>query len=91
MRTAPHRGVGDDGDGSTSWPHLPLAPHVGVISWSWRLVPSWWAVWATSALDENRTGVRWHSVGLPTTVDVVNPQAWPVMAMGHVEACPLPS
>jgi hypothetical protein len=22
--------VDDDGDGSTSWPHLPLAPHTGV-------------------------------------------------------------
>jgi hypothetical protein len=66
-------GIDDDGDGFTSWPHLPLAPHAGVVSWSWRPVPSRRVVWAMGALDGNHTGVRWHSVSLPDVVDIVSP------------------
>jgi hypothetical protein len=87
--TAPHRGNDDDVDGSTSWPHLPLALHASVVSRLWRPVPSQRVVWATGALDGDRTEVRWHSVGLLGIVGVMCPQAWPVAAMGHVEACSL--
>jgi hypothetical protein len=91
MGMVPCRGVDDDGDGSTSWPYLALAPHACVVSQSWCPVPSWRVVWATGTLDRNSTGVRWHSVGLPDAVGIVSPLAWPIAATGHVEACPLPS
>jgi hypothetical protein len=85
------RSVDDDGDGSTSWPYSPLAPHAGIISRSWRPIPSWRGAWSTGTPDESRTGVRQHSVGSPDPVGDVSSQVCPVMAMGHVETCPLPS
>jgi len=41
-------------------------------------------------LVSGRTGIRQHSAHAPITVDDVNPQAWPVVATGHVKACPRP-
>ena len=32
-------------DSSTSWPCLPLVPHVGVVCWSWRSIPSQRTSW----------------------------------------------
>jgi hypothetical protein len=66
--TSPRHDADGDGDGSTSWPCLPLAPCASIFSRSWRPVPSCLALWVTWA-----------------------PQEWPVVAMGHVEACPFPS
>jgi hypothetical protein len=43
------------------------------------------------APDGTRVGVRQHSVALPDAMDDVSSQAWPVTAMGRIEACPLPS
>jgi hypothetical protein len=63
--TSPRRNANGDGDGSTSWPYLLLAPHTSIVSRSWRPVPSCLALWT-----------MWAS------------QAWPAMALGHVEARP---
>jgi hypothetical protein len=38
-----------DGDGSTSWPCLQLAPRAGVVYRLWRPVPSCLALWVTWA------------------------------------------
>jgi hypothetical protein len=73
MGMDPRRGIDDDQDSSMSWPYLPLAPHAGVVSRSWHPVPSHWVVWATGTPDGNCIGARWHSVGLPDAMDVVNP------------------
>jgi hypothetical protein len=40
MRMVPRRDIDVDGDCSTSWPCLPLAPYAGVVSQSWHPIPS---------------------------------------------------
>jgi hypothetical protein len=90
-RMAPRRDIDGNGDGSMSWPCLPLAPHVGIVSRSWCSVPSWRTAWSTDSPDRSRTWIRQHIASLPDVVGDVNPQVWPVMVTGHVEACLLPS
>jgi hypothetical protein len=89
--TSPAGPVDDDGNGSTSRPYSPLAPHVGIIRWLWHPILSWQAAWSTGTPDKSRMGVRQHSVGPPDAVGDVSSQVWHVVATGHVETCPLPS
>jgi hypothetical protein len=90
-RMAPRRDVDDDRDGSMSWPCLPLVPHVGIVSQSWRPIPSWCVTLSTDSPNRSHTGVRQHSASLPNAMGDVNPQVLPIMVMGHVKACLFPS
>jgi len=45
LHVGPDNAVDGDGDGSTSGSCSPLVPCPGVISWSWRLIPSRRTAW----------------------------------------------
>jgi hypothetical protein len=49
--------VDNDGNGSTLRPCSPLAPHVGIIRWSWLPILSWRAAWSTGTPNRSRRGL----------------------------------
>jgi hypothetical protein len=70
LGTASHHDVDGDGDGSMLWPCLLPVPHMGVVSRSWRPVPSClvlWVMWAPGMAYHGYRSCR----GMPTPFPVL--------------------
>ena len=58
LYAGPINPIDDNGDDFMSWPYSSLALYVGVVSWSWRSIPSQQTVWLAETSAGGCTGSR---------------------------------